>query len=67
MNIEIDIECPGCNKKFKEKLGNVKPGNSTKCPHCKQNITFKSDDVRSKVQKSIDDLERTIKSLKTKL
>ena len=62
MDIEIDLECPGCKKKFKEKIANMKPGGSTKCPHCKQEITFKGDDL-TKVQKSIDDLERTIKDL----
>jgi len=62
MELEIDIKCPGCSKEFKQKLRGMKPGAKTKCPHCKETITFKGDDL-NKAQKALDNLERAIRGL----
>ena len=62
MKIEIDIDCPSCNHSFKQKLENLRPGNSCKCPSCGSEINFTGDDA-SKVQKAIDDLEKSMDGL----
>lgn len=62
MDIELDIPCPSCQKKFKEKARNIKAGNSKICPHCKKTIKYEGDDL-SKIQKSLDDFERSLKKL----
>ena len=62
MDIELDIACPSCQKKFKEKAKNIRPGNSKVCPHCRKTIKYQGDDV-SKIQKSLDDFERSVKNL----
>lgn len=66
MELEIDIECPQCKHKFKQKLRDVKPGASHKCTSCGANITFTGDDL-SKAQKELDNLERTIKNISKNL
>ena len=62
MQLEADLPCPGCKKKFKQKLSEMSPGKSKKCPHCSATIKFTGDDMR-KLQKSIDDFDRYLKSL----
>jgi Zn finger protein HypA/HybF involved in hydrogenase expression len=66
MQLEADLTCPNCKKKFKQKLSDMRPGNQRRCPHCHQSIRFAGDDA-SKIQKSLDNLERTIKNLNKKL
>ena len=63
MNIEIEIPCPSCGKEFTEKIRNMKPGGSKKCPHCNKVIKYSDDDF-VKIQKSLDDLERSLQRFK---
>lgn len=63
LDIEIDIPCPGCKRKFKEKVKNLKPGKSKVCPHCQKTIEYSGEDIPKSFQKSLDNLKRTIKNL----
>lgn len=65
MQLEANLTCPGCKKSFKQKLSEMSPGKSRKCPNCDVIIKFSGDDM-AKVQKSIDSLERELKSLNKK-
>lgn len=65
MEIEFAITCPNCRKKFRQKLSGMKPGETANCPHCKEKVLFVGDDF-SKIQKSLNDIERAVKSLDKK-
>lgn len=58
--LTIDLECPNCYRKFKQTLEDMCPGRSRTCPHCRTVIEFSGDDA-SKIQRAVDDLERTLK------
>ncbi len=60
--IEVDVPCPNCNREFKQRLEGMSPGKKCKCPFCKAQIEFTGDDL-SKVQRAMDDLEKSIKRL----
>lgn len=63
--IKIEITCPKCEKEFKQRIENMRPGKSKKCPHCLTNIDFSGDDF-SKAQKMLDNFEKEInKTLNT--
>ena len=62
MKLEADVSCPSCGRKFKQRVGEMRPGRSRRCPRCNADIRFTGDDG-SKVQKAVDDLEKTIKNL----
>lgn len=64
--IKIEISCPKCNRKFKEKVKNIRLGKSRRCPFCSAIIEFKGDDMR-KIQKEFDDFEKTIDKSFSKL
>jgi DNA-directed RNA polymerase subunit RPC12/RpoP len=58
MSLEFDISCPDCNHKFKERAGNMKPGNTRACPNCGKLIEYAGDDL-SKVD--LSDLKKVFK------
>ncbi len=58
--LQFDLQCPNCHRKFKQKVEDVRPGKSRRCPHCGTEIEFTGDDGRQ-VQKAVDDLNRTLK------
>ena len=60
--LTIDLECPSCRRKFKQKLEGMRPGRSRTCPHCGTTIEFSGDDA-SEIQRAVDDLERTLKKI----
>ena len=60
--LELDIDCPSCNRKFKQRVADMRPGRSRSCPHCACQINFTGDDGR-KAQKALDDLEKSLKKL----
>ncbi len=70
MKLEFDIACSHCGKSFKQRVDAMRPGHSTRCPSCGITIQFSGDDGR-KVQKAVDDVEKTLsklsKDLKLKL
>lgn len=57
--LEFDIECPNCHRKIRQRFEDMRPGKSKKCPSCGLILEFNGDDGL-KIQKSLDDLERTI-------
>lgn len=57
--LEFDIECPNCHRTIRVRVEDMRPGKSTKCSSCGTILEFTGDDGR-KIQKSLDDLERTI-------
>lgn len=62
MDLDSDIECPGCKKKIKVKIKEMVPGRKKVCPSCRSEIRFSGDDGR-KTQKALDDLDKTMKNL----
>lgn len=62
MDMQIDIECMKCKRKFQRKLKNLTPGRTIKCPACGAAITVEGDGFR-KAQASLDRLERDMKNL----
>jgi uncharacterized C2H2 Zn-finger protein len=60
--LQVDLECPNCHREFKQKVDDMRPGESRRCPHCGTMIKFTGDDGRQ-VQRAIDDLERTLKNM----
>lgn len=62
MDLDFDLECPNCKKKIKIKVKEMSPGKKRNCPNCKSEILFSGSDG-SKIQKEIDNLEKTMKNL----
>jgi len=54
-NIEIEMPCPRCGRKFPLPLEEMRAGEARACPHCGSTITFSGADG-SKVQKALDEL-----------
>ena len=60
--LEMEITCPSCGRKFKQRVEEMRPGKSRTCPGCGTQINFTGDDGR-KAQKGLDDLEKSLKKL----
>lgn len=58
--LEANLQCPQCHGKFKQKIEDIRPGRSRRCPHCGTMIEFTGDDGRE-AQKAIDNLARSLK------
>lgn len=62
----ITLTCPGCGKKFDEKIGRLKHYPKLACPGCKNIITIQADELRrgiQSVQKTLDDFARSLRNL----
>lgn len=55
------ITCPDCGKKLKKNAKEISPGKEVACS-CGFTVSFSGDDLRG-VQRSLDDLKRTLKSI----
>jgi hypothetical protein len=64
--LSFDLNCPNCNNKLKIRVDEMYPGNSKYCPYCNTLIQFTGDDGR-KIEKSLDDLDKNIKKLNSKM
>lgn len=62
MKLEVEVTCPKCKGKFKQRVEAMRPGASRRCPYCGVTIEFEGDDGR-KAQQAMDGLEREIKKL----
>ena len=62
MDLEADINCPGCKRKIKIKVKEMVPGRKKTCSFCRSEIQFSGDDGR-KAQKAVDDFEKSLKNL----
>jgi uncharacterized C2H2 Zn-finger protein len=58
--LQLDLQCPSCHRKFKQKVEDMRPSKSCHCPYCDTVIEFTGDDGRQ-IQKAVDDLKRTLK------
>lgn len=58
--LQFDLECPNCHRKFRQRVEDMRPGRSRRCPYCNAVIRFTGDDGRQ-VQRAVDDLERALK------
>jgi DNA-directed RNA polymerase subunit RPC12/RpoP len=50
-----EIICTECGKPFTEKVSNLRPGYSRKCPNCGVLIEFAGDNVAQKIRKALGD------------
>lgn len=60
---ELTLTCPGCGKKFDEKIGRLKNNPTIPCPGCGKSINIHADELSSgieTIQKSLDNLTRTL-------
>lgn len=60
--LEVDMPCPKCHRRFRERLEAMHPGGRRSCPYCGVSIAFTGDDGR-RVQRAVDDLERSLNDL----
>ena len=60
--LEASITCKNCEKIFKIKVEDMKPGTSHTCPYCEAVYEIKGDDV-SGTQKKLDDIRNRFKRL----
>ena len=60
MDLQADVKCPGCSRMLKIPVKTMRPGSKHHC-QCGAEISLTGDDG-SKVQKAMDDLERTMKN-----
>lgn len=61
MKLEVDVTCPHCRMKFRQRVEEMRLGRSRQCPHCGIRIEFTGDDGQ-KAQRAMDDLQRTIRN-----
>ena len=70
MKLEMNINCPGCGRRLRQRVDQMRPGRSRVCPGCGLTLRFQGDDGR-KTQKALDDfgkgLNRISKGFKIKL
>ncbi len=60
--LEVEISCPKCGRKFKQRVEDMRPGNSRNCPGCGGRIDFTGDDGR-KAQKALDDFAKAFRKI----
>ncbi len=61
-NLDVDIPCPECRKKFKMKLHEIRNGAKVTCPKCKKviNLKVEGDDLTrpdKELNKLLDNLK----------
>lgn len=56
-NIDFDVNCPGCKKKFSVNMQQV--GKSVICPHCRKPIQLSD----AGISKSVRDVDKAISSI----
>jgi len=53
-NMEVDFQCPDCEKEFKVKLSQIQDKATIKCPRCKKNIDLKAEeDILKQIEKRL--------------
>lgn len=60
--LRAEVKCPSCSRKVTIRVEEMVPGRSRRCPACDTVFKFSGDDGR-RVQKALDDLERTLRDL----
>lgn len=63
MQVEGDIPCPRCGRKFKQRIADMREGRSRRCPHCGVEMRL-TGDGGPQAQKAIDDLTRKLANMK---
>jgi transcription elongation factor Elf1 len=59
----IELACPHCGHKLKERIGKLKTNPKLTCGSCRGHIEIKADQMRgeiAKVEKALADLQRTL-------
>lgn len=68
-NHQIEMACPQCGRKFKERLGRLKNNPKIRCPGCCTNISVSTSSPGglakglNTVDKSLAELQRSLKKL----
>ena len=63
MQLEGEIPCPHCGRKFKQRIAEMREGRSRHCPHCRVEIRF-TGNGGPEAQKAIDNLTKSLSKLK---
>ena len=62
-DLEMKVNCPGCDRPLTVKVKEMVPGRSKACPYgCGANLQFSGDDGR-KTQAALDNLGRALRRL----
>jgi hypothetical protein len=56
----LDFPCPGCNKKLKATIGDVKRNKTVRCSGCGADISLSAD---PSLKRTVDKLVKDLKSL----
>ena len=59
MKLEAELKCPQCCRSFRQKLEEMRPGRSRRCPGCGTSMAFTGDSGRE-AQRALDRLERDL-------
>lgn len=68
-NHQIELACPQCGRKFKERLGRLQNNQNIRCPGCGTNISVSTSSPGGltkglhTVDKSLAELQRSLKKL----
>lgn len=65
----IELTCPSCSHKFKERIGKVKTNPKLPCPACRTVITIEAKSLNTAVKqadKSMVDLRKTLSDFNKK-
>ena len=61
-DLTAKLQCPNCHHSVQIKVKEMVPGRTKNCPFCGTQFNFTGDDGR-KVQRALDDFNRTLKRL----
>lgn len=65
-NEKIEMKCPSCQKTITYTVNQLQKGQSSKCPHCGNEIKFEESNpgsvskLEDKTKKSLEDMEKKI-------
>lgn len=64
---KITITCPGCGKKFEERVGRLKQNPTLACPGCGKDIQIEGGAGFDKANKAVDDFRKSIRDIGKRL
>jgi len=62
MELEVEVTCPRCKRKFIQRVVEMVPGRTRRCPSCSASIRFAGDDGRE-AQAAVDGFTKAVRDL----